>query len=562
VLSSLHIRNLAVVAAADVEFAAGLTVLTGETGAGKSILVDALALALGARGEGRLVRTGARRAEISATFDADSLPESAQRWLANQALDLADECVVRRIVTAEGRSRGFINDQSVSMQSLRELGEQLLDLCGQQAHLQLRHTTAQRELLDQFGGHTGRATAMSEAHCAWREAAAALQAHDDSLRDNEQRADLLRFQLQELEALDLQTGEYAELEQSHRILAASQHIESGLQQALAALYEAEDGSAQQTLGQSSQLLGELAETDPELEPAAKLVEEASVLVGEAAMAVRERLAGLDHDPEREAQVADRLAAARNLARKHRVAPEELPGMQEQLKADLDAIANGESRQAELQTRLDACASAMTKAATGLSRARKKAAAKLGEKVTELMQSLGMPGGRFEVALEKHANGDVTAYGAEAVTFMVAPNPGQAGGPLAKVASGGELSRISLALQVAVRGQERTATLVFDEVDTGVGGGVAEIVGQQLHALADTAQVLCVTHLPQVASQGDQHLRVSKTSDGAETRTTIVTLDTDERVEEVARMLGGVKITSRTRDHAREMLAGNDLREAG
>ncbi len=561
-LRNLHIRNLAVVAAADLEFADGLSVMTGETGAGKSILVDALALALGARGEARLVRSGAPRADISAVFDADSLPPGARAWLADQSLDLDEDCVVRRVVTAEGRSRGFINDQPVSMQSLRELGEQLLDLCGQQAHLQLRHAAAQRELLDQFGGHAGLADAMRLAHADWRRARDELAAHDEGVRDREQRAELLSFQVQELADLDLQAGEYPELEQLQRVLGASQRIETGLQEALTTLYEADDGTAQQLLARAARNLAELAATDPAISPAAGLVEEANVLVGEAATAVRERLAGLDHEPAREAEVSQRLADARTLARKHRVEAEELPGLQATLAAELDSITHSATTRVELADALAAREAERRDAATALSAARQAAAARLGAQVTEQMQALGMPGGRFEVALQPRDAGDTGAHGAETVAFMVAANPGQAGGPLARVASGGELSRISLALQVAAREKGRAATLIFDEVDTGVGGRVAEMVGQQLHALADRGQVLCVTHLPQVASQADHHFRVSKHTDGKDTTTAVLPLDQGERVEELARMLGGLKITKRTRDHAREMLAAAELREAG
>ncbi len=560
-LSSLHIRNLAVVATADLEFADGLSVMTGETGAGKSILVDALALALGARGEARLVRSDAPRAEISAVFDAATLPESARAWLAEQSLEQDEDCVVRRVVTAEGRSRGFINDQPVSMQSLRDLGERLLDLCGQQAHLLLRHAGAQRELLDQFGGHTHLVEGMQLAHAEWRRAHDELDAHDVASRDREQRAELLQFQVQELAGLDLRPGEYAELEQLQRVLGAGQRLETGLQDALTALYEAEEGSAQQILGRAAQNLHELANTDPDIGPAARLAEEAGVLVSEAATAIRERLAGLNHDPEREAEVSQRLSDARALARKHRVEPDALPALHAQLATEFDSITHSETRRAELAGVLAIRESALQDAATGLSAARHAAAAGLGKQVTEQMQALGMPGGRFEVELRPRDNGEIGAHGAETVAFIVAANPGQAGGPLARVASGGELSRISLALQVAARKKKGLApTLIFDEVDTGVGGRVAEMVGQQLRALAGRGQVLCVTHLPQVASQADNHFRVSKHTDSGQTSTAVVALDTGERVEELARMLGGLKITQRTRDHAREMLAAAETRD--
>ena len=402
---------------------------------------------------------------------------------------------------------------------------------------------------------------MQLAHAEWRRARDELDAHDVASRDREQRAELLQFQVQELTGLDLQPGEYAELEQLHRVLGASQRLETGLQDALTALYEADEGSAQQILGRAAQNLHELANTDPDIGPAARLAEEAGVLVSEAATAIRERLAGLSHDPEREAEVSQRLSDARALARKHRVEPDALPALHAQLATELDSITHSETRRAELAGVLAIRESALQDAATGLSAARHAAAAGLGKQVTEQMQALGMPGGRFEVELRPRDNGEPGAHGAETVAFIVAANPGQAGGPLARVASGGELSRISLALQVAARKKKGLApTLIFDEVDTGVGGRVAEMVGQQLRALAGRGQVLCVTHLPQVASQADNHFRVSKHTDSGQTSTAVVALDTGERVEELARMLGGLKITQRTRDHAREMLAAAETRD--
>lgn len=561
-LSSIRIRNLAVVAAADLDFSSGFSVMTGETGAGKSILVDALALALGARAEGRLVRTGAERAEVAAIFDRDSLPIEAQSWLAEQDLDTAEDCVMRRTLSAEGRSRGFINGQPVTMQSLRELGEKLVDICGQQAYLGLRHPAAQRQLLDQFGGHQQALDRVAAAFSAWRRDRAALETHDQANRDREQRMDLLSFQCQELTALALQTGEYAQLQTEHRVLSASQRIEAGLGEVLTGLYEGESASAQDLLARCEHQLTSLAETDPELAPTAGILRDAGVLVSEAAAAVRDRLNGLEHDPAREEQVGQRLADARDLARKHRIEPEELPALHERLTAELDNFSSSAEQREKLVEQLAADAEALTAAAAKLSRARKKAATRLAREVTAQMHDLGMPGGEFAVQLPGRDSTEPSPHGAEGVAFQVTTNPGQAPGPLAKVASGGELSRLSLALQVAAISGNATGTLVFDEVDSGVGGRVAEMIGQQLRALGQNAQVLCVTHLPQVASQGNHHFRVSKRTKAGETSTAVEPLSPAQRVEELARMLGGLKITSRTREHAEEMLSAAKVRKAG
>jgi len=561
-LSSIRIHNLAVVAAAELEFSNGFSVMTGETGAGKSILVDALALALGARAEGRLVRTGAKRAEVAAVFDRDKLPVEAQRWLAEQDLDTTDDCIVRRTLSPEGRSKGFINGQPVTMQSLRELGEKLVDICGQQAYLGLRHPAAQRELLDQFGGHHRELDRVAAAFDAWRRVSAELEAHDQTNRDREQRMELLSFQCQELTGLALQPDEFPQLMLEHQILAASQRIEAGLGEVLAGLYEGESASAQDLLARCEQQLSSLAETDPELAPTAALLRDAGVLVSEAATAVRNRLNGLEHDPRREEQVGQRLADARDLARKHRIEPDELPALHDRLSAELENFSSSAEQREQLVAQLTANADALKSAASKLSRARKKAATRLSKEVTAQMHDLGMPGGEFGVELPSRDSADPSPHGAEGVAFQVRTNPGQAPGPLAKVASGGELSRLSLALQVAAISASRTGTLVFDEVDTGVGGRVAELVGQQLRALGQNAQVLCVTHLPQVASQGNHHFMVSKRTVEGETSTAVEALSPKQRVEELARMLGGLKITSRTREHAEEMLSAAKIRRAG
>ncbi|MDJ0929188.1 MAG: DNA repair protein RecN [Gammaproteobacteria bacterium] len=551
-LTQLHIRNLAVIDAAELEFGDGLTVLTGETGAGKSIMVDALALALGARADSKAIRAGADRCEVTVGFEFAGASPLCE-WLEARDLAAGDECLVRRVITSEGRSRGYVNGQPVTMQTLQELGELLLDICGQQDHQRLRHRAVQRKLLDRFGDHDAELRAMAEAHAAWR---AARDERDRLLAAGEDlaaRHELLSFQVRELEALNLAADEYPELEREERRLAHGSRIESGLRTALDAIYEADEGSAHGAIGRNRQALEDLLELDQDLEPIARLLAESEVLLSEAADGLRDSLQRNEHDPAREQTVAERVASARSLARKHRCEPAELPDLARRLAVDLEEIDARDDRLAQAETELAQRRTMLETCATRLSNARRTAGGRLADAVTANMQQLGMSGGRFLVELPSNKAAEIAAWGAESVEFQVAVNPGQPPGPLARVASGGELSRISLALQVVTLGDDPGGTLIFDEVDAGVGGGVAEIVGMQLQSLSRNGQVLCVTHLAQVASHADQHLKVTKLTDGQTTRTAVKALAKDERVEEIARMLGGVEITSRTRDHAREIL---------
>jgi len=559
-LDQLLIKNLAVIDAAEVELGAGFTVLTGETGAGKSILVDALALALGARADSKAVRTGAKRCEVTARFRAPAESALAQ-WLARQDLDGDDECLVRRVVGADGRSRGYVNGQPVTMQTLQALGEQLLDICGQQAHQRLRHRGAQRELLDDFGNHGALLDRLASVHSQWQAVREQLDELTGDQQQRDERVELLGFQLRELEALNLQPGETDEMENELARLANSGRIESALREALDLLYDAEQGSAQGVTTHAKQRIEDLLEIQPALGGPAGLLAEAQALLVEAADELRGQLDSVEHDPAREAMLSDRLNEARTLARKHRVDPASLPEKTNALREELQSLDASDETLDALRKQEQELVGQLRKRAGRLSDARRKSAAALEQAVTERMQTLGMPGGQFRIALREIGEDPPGTLGDERVEFEVAANPGQAAGPLARVASGGELARISLALQVAARGIEGLSTLVFDEVDSGVGGGVAEIVGTQLRELSDGRQVLCVTHLPQVASQADQHLRVVKVSDGETTRTAVKPLTRDERIEEIARMLGGVEITGATREHAREMLASGTGRRA-
>ena len=550
-LNHLLIRNLAVVDEVEVEPGTGLTVLTGETGAGKSILIDALSLALGERADSDAVRAGTERAEITAAFDIPANGEAAA-WLQANDLDGEDGCLMRRVVTAEGRSRGYINGNPVPMQTLRELGERLVDICGQQAHQSLGKADMQRRLLDQHGGLTDQAGQVATAWQHWQ----TLQNQHDELAaarsDQHARLDLLRFQVSELQALDPRPGEIDDLDTVHRKAANATRLGEGTGQTLQWLYESENGdSAHDQLGRARQLLEELSAMDPALTETAQLLSEAEIQVSEAADNLRQYLAadaGADFDlPAIEA----RLGALHDTARKHRVEPAQLPDLLGQLSDELQTLENADDTLEELQKKMASAEQDLRRHCGQLSKGRKQAATKLARSVTQNIRQLGMPEGSFSIELqplEQPGPG-----GSERIEFRVAINPGIQPGPLNKVASGGELSRISLAIQVAANADEQAPTLIFDEVDAGVGGGTADIVGARLRELADSGQVLCVTHLAQVASKGHGHFRVSKLTDGNSTRTRVASLNEDERVEEIARMLGGVEITARTREHAQEML---------
>lgn len=551
-LSSLQVRNFAIIDKVNVEFDSGMTVLTGETGAGKSILVDALALLLGERGSATVVRHGADRAEICAEFDL-SAHETARQWLCDQALDMDDDCVLRRVINADGRSRAFINGTTVTLQNLKALGEQLLDIHGQHFHQSLGRREVQRDLLDHFGKLGKESNAVASSYAEWQEVADDLKALEDANADRSSRLDLLSFQLQELQALDLKPDELDELHSEREKLQNSGRIADGVSSALDLLFDGEPNNAHHLLAQAQHALQPLGDYDKHLAEALNMMNESVIQVAEAADQLRRCADELDADPTRRDWIEERLDAVQGIARKHRVDATELPALMADIEQQLDDLQHAEQRGEELAARTMAAEKDFRSKAASLSKKRKTAAGKLATAVTAAMADLGMPGGVFEVALNPRDADHARAYGMEDIEYRISANPGQNPMPLSKVASGGELSRMSLSIQVIASGGSNIPTMIFDEVDSGVGGGVAEMVGRRLRELAADRQVLCVTHLPQVASQANQHLRINKITDGKTTRTTVSPLQQDERVEELARMLGGVKITARTREHAAEML---------
>ena len=547
-LRSLSIRDFVIVDQLELDFGSGFGALTGETGAGKSILLDALGLALGGRGEAGMVRVGRERADVIAEFD---LPEGdgLRDWLGEQALPLEEGCVLlRRTIDVNGRSRAWINGVVVTLAQLRAAGEWLADIHGQHAHHALLRADAQRVLLDAQAGAQALVAEVGARYREWqRLARLRLEAENDSASSARER-ELLAWQLQELDELAFDADEWGEINAEHGRLAHAAGLMEGADETLDALGEGEVAVCS-VLRHLDARIASLSDIDPGLGDVRELLASAAIQADEALHALRRYRDRLDLDPQRLNEIERRIAAVTDMARKYRVSVDALPELREQWKArleTLEASADPERLAAdEARARKDYDA-----AAERLSAARRPAAEVLSREITEAMQTLAMAGGRFEVALEPC---DPGASGVENVEFRVAANPGQTLRSLAKVASGGELSRIGLAIQVMTSRASETPTLIFDEVDVGIGGRVAEIVGKLLARLGESRQVMCVTHLPQVAACADWQWRIAKREQAGETVSEVTPLDREGRVEEIARMLGGVNITSTTREHAAEML---------
>ena len=552
-LAHLQIRDLAVIDAAELELEGGLTALTGETGAGKSIIVDAVMLALGGRASADMLRHGAERAEITATFESAS-GALLRRWLEEQAIEAPDgELVLRRVIGRDGRSRQYVNGQALPAQSVRELGELLIDIHGQQEFQSLVGRDMQREIVDAHGVTGQLASEVEALAAAWWQHSEERNSLAAMARDRSARLELLRYQVGELEALGLAAGEAQALFEERNRLANRGRLAEGAQSALALCYEGDGNDAHAFAARATSLLRSAAALDPRIEPALALVEESLIALREAGSRLGAYLDGLDADPARQDAVERRVAALEDLARKHHVDAPVLPAKLEELRSELATLEQSDLVLGGLDERLADIRRRYAAAAGELTAARRAAARKLATAVTGLMRQLGMPGGRFEIAVETDTASDPQSTGADRIEFLVSANPGEPPKPVAKVASGGELSRISLAVQVASARRSARTCMIFDEVDAGIGGGVAEIVGRKLRELGERGQVLCVTHLAQVASQAHHQHRVTKLTDGRASRTTVAALKQDERVEELARMLGGLEITRKARDHAREML---------
>ncbi|MBT8109822.1 MAG: DNA repair protein RecN [Gammaproteobacteria bacterium] len=559
-LLNLQVRDFAIIDRIDIEFEAGMTVLTGETGAGKSILVDALGLVLGERGSAQLVRDAASRAEFAAEFDVSDVA-SARAWLEEHTLDRDDECLLRRVVNSDGRSRAFINGNPVPLSQLKSLGELLLDIHGQHFHQSLGRRAVQRDLLDFFGGLLDKRATTELSFATWKSVADRLQQLTEAETDRASRLDLLSFQLQELDGLALSPDELGDLRAERQRLQNSGRLAEGVGSALQSLFENDAGNANSLVADALRAVEPLLDYDESLAPVLEMLDSASIQVTEAADSLRRYSDSIDMDPRRRDWVEERLDSIQTVARKHRVSPDELPAQVERLRQEHDLLSHAEERGRELDRQAEAAKSEFLKRAKALSNGRRKACKSFAAAVTGAMKSLGMPGGVFDIALTALDEPSARSWGMDEIDFLISANPGQPTQPLARIASGGELSRMSLAIQVIASDGSAIPTMVFDEIDSGVGGGVAEMVGRRLQELGASRQVLCVTHLPQVASLADRHIRVSKVSDGKSTRTRLHVLNKDERVDELARMLGGVEITRKTLAHAAEMLAGAPKKRA-
>ena len=552
-LQTLSLRDFVIVDQLELDFSSGFTVLTGETGAGKSILLDALSLVLGERADSSQIREGCSRAEISALFRIDPQQiEHFNQWLDEQGFPLEDEgqsLLLKRTVEANGRSRAFINGSVATLVQLREAGDQLVDIHGQHAHQLLLKGGAQRELLDRHANQLDLVAEVSQLFKTLNESRRRLEQAENAGQDIERERERLHWQLEDLTELSPQEGEWTAIQSEHARLANGAKIMSGCQEAIDALSDA-DNSVESTLSKASANISALAEHDSALSDISQALESAQIQIDEAVHGLNRYLQKLDLDPARLSEVEERMQALHSAARKYRTEADDLPKLLLDTAERLEALTASQNIEA-LRERVKQEELAYLKQAKQLSQKRNKAALDLGKQVTTAMQDLSMAGGQLEIALLPLAEGG--AHGLEQIEFLVAGHAGNTPRPLAKVASGGELARISLAISVITSKASFTPTLIFDEVDAGIGGAVAETVGKLLRQLGESHQILCVTHLPQVAAQGNHHLKVSKSQAGDKTLSQVMPLGRSERVEEVARMLGGATITDTTRRHARELL---------
>ncbi len=552
-LQTLSLRDFVIVDQLELDFAGGFTVLTGETGAGKSILLDALSLVLGERADSSQIREGCNRAELSALFRIESnLIPLFNQWLNEQGFPTEEDgqsLVLKRTIENSGRSRAFINGSVATLAQLREAGDQLVDIHGQHAHQLLLKSGAQRELLDRHAGLLPLANEVAQAFKALSESRQRLEQAENAGQDIERKRERLERQLKELTELAPLEGEWATIQNEHARLANSAKLIGGCQEAIEILSDA-DNSLESSLTKVSSSISALAQHDPALSNISEALESAQIQLNEAVHGLNRYLQKLDLDPARLEQVEERMQALHGAARKYRTEVDMLPNLLLETSERLEALTASQNIEV-LRKQVEREQVTYLKFANQLSQKRSLAATDLGQKVTEAMQNLSMTGGRLEIVLTPQQEGG--SHGLEQIEFLVAGHAGSTPRSLAKVASGGELARISLAISVITSKASFTPTLIFDEVDAGIGGAVAETVGKLLHQLGQSHQILCVTHLPQVAAQGNHHLKVSKSQNVDKTASQVQPLGRSERVEEVARMLGGATITDTTRRHARELL---------
>ncbi|MCL6744455.1 MULTISPECIES: DNA repair protein RecN [Kosakonia] len=551
-LAQLTISNFAIVRELEIDFHSGMTAITGETGAGKSIAIDALGLCLGGRAEADMVRAGAPRADLCARFALKDTP-AAQRWLEENQLEDGRECLLRRVISSDGRSRGFINGTAVPLSQLRELGQLLIQIHGQHAHQLLIKPEQQKNLLDGYAGEYALTQQMTEHYRAWHQSCRELAQHQQQSQERAARAELLHYQLKELNEFNPQPGEFEQIDEEYKRLANSGQLLSTSQHALNVLADGEEANLQSQLYTARQLLGELAGMDTRLSGVLDMLEEAAIQISEASDELRHYCDRLDLDPNRLYELEQRISRQISLARKHHISPEELPQFHQSLLDEQQLLDDQADSQETLALAVTHHHQLALATAQQLHEQRVKYAQELGELITESMHALSMPHGVFtiDVAFDAHS---LTAEGADRIEFRVTTNPGQPLQSIAKVASGGELSRIALAIQVITARKMETPALIFDEVDVGISGPTAVVVGKLLRQLGESTQVMCVTHLPQVAGCGHHHFFVSKETDGAMTETHMQPLDKRARLQELARLLGGSEVTRNALANAKELLA--------
>ncbi len=551
-LTRIHVKNFTIIHSLDLEIEEGFTVLTGETGAGKSIIVDAVMLALGARADSNLIRQGQDRCDISLCFSLEALP-AARAWLEEHALNTEEtECIIHRSLTRDGRSRSTLNGQPCPQQQIREFSELLISIHGQHQHQALLKPNMQLNQLDAYAKHEVHLEKSAGLYQHWKELSESLESLEEHSKNSEAQLSLLNYQLDELNQLSPQAGEWEELFQTHRQLHHRKKIMEHLNNALIMSSEGEL-SATHCLQQSLLHVQEITLIDPALNSAQELLKSAQINLQEAVDELNHYQHSLDLSPEHLAKIEQRISRYHELARKHRVEPEQLHSISEKLITQIDSLNRLESTLLEVQQQIEQVLKEYAALACALTHSRQKAAEKLTKAITASMQELGMEGGGFRVELEAISE-KISPSGNERAHFKVSTNPGQSYEALQKIVSGGELSRISLALQMLSAEKDQTPTLIFDEVDVGIGGKTAAIVGELLQTLGQHKQVLCVTHLPQVAAKGHHHFKVSKLTEAQHTQSQISALNPKQRTEELARMLGGTHITQQSLAHAEEMLS--------
>ncbi|MGF1723136.1 DNA repair protein RecN [Photobacterium nomapromontoriensis] len=551
-LAHMTISNFAIVKTLEFELKPGMTTITGETGAGKSIAIDALGLCLGDRAEACMVRPSEDKAEISATFSLHN-NQAARRWLEDNELIDGEECILRRVITKEGRSRGFINGSPVPASQQKALGQLLINIHGQHAHQQLMRPDYQQQMLDQYAGHHLLMDKTRSNYQRWRQANNELKRLTQSREENEAQKQLIQYQVKELDELALGEDEYAEIEEEHKRLSNSGELAISSQTALSMLYDGDDCNALQMLQMACQQVSNLGEYDSSLSTIPQMLDEAIIQVQEASQELRSYLDNLDMDPHRLIYLEERLSKIMSLSRKHYVMPDELYAKHQGLLKELDHLDCSDERLEEMHDNVECLRQKFLASAEKLSKSRQRYAKELDKKISDSMHELSMANGIFKIDVQSDPEGMLSPIGFDTITFLVSTNPGQPLQPLGKVASGGELSRISLAIQVITAQKVETPSLIFDEVDVGISGPTAAIVGKMLRTLGDSTQVMCVTHLPQVAGCGHQQMFVAKKASDGQTETNMYPLTQEARVNELARLLGGSEITERTLANAKELL---------